>query len=1494
MNVSRVSHVFLKAILVIVVLTLVFSQAGWEANRALADASNPPVITEGDSTSVSMSQNGAPNAFSLTLHASGTGTLTWSISSPAGHGTASAGGTGTSEVIGYAPAADYSGPDSFVVQVDDGSGGADTITVNVMVMQDGNPNIDVWFEGSMNTHGGNMIWGWGWPLGLPITVTIDDPSNGLGIDFSDTQLSQPRDDGGTIIQFNNDNLPGFITKAGELITMTNGLQNRTLSVPPLSVTEVDTAADTIAGTTLPGTQVRVTAEETERLVTADGNGNWIADFSVAGLPPSEHGLADIRPGSWDWVFQHDASGDQTRYEWRVPNPLIQAQIFQNKVEGQDWLVSTIVTLTIDNPANGVGVDFSNSMIVDENRLVRFNDLGGLTLAPGMLLSMADGHTTKTHSVTDLAVTGVDPALDTVSGTGTPATQVDVQYCDPSGCIYRRVTVQPDGAWQADFSVAGATSDEQRLLDILPGMQGKAFQGDEDNDQTQVNWRAGIPGWQLKSQGGFGNTNNLILATESFNDQLYAATANWTDGGAQVWRSTGGSQWTPASEMGMSATYGATNSAILDLVTFNGQLYAAVGWGANEGQIWRTANGTDWNKVTEQEFGGASKHTVTVMAVFSNTLYAAASGTTGTAEIWRSSSGDSGSWERVAQNSFGDPDNGMLSGAAVFEGALFVAVNNSVDGAQVWRSADGNVWTQSNLSGFGDAANVELGSMAVFAGNLYVGTQNATSGGQIWRFDGATWLQSVGDGFGSLDNSRIVSLYAVQNQLFAVTNDWHGLQIWRTTNSTDWAALNQTGLGDSNNVLWWANATSTFANSYIIGTQNGTSGGEVWQYIGDSPVITEGDSISVSLSEDGSPAAFDLTLHATDPDNDPLNWSISGPASHGTATAGGTGASKAIGYTPHTNYNGADSFVVQVGDGVVGTDTITVSITVNPVNDAPTLSPIGTQSTNEGTATNAIPFTVGDIETSAASLIVTASSSNPVLAPNGNIALGGSGANRTITLTPAANQKGTATITVSVNDGDAISSNSFVLIVNAVNHLPVINQVLPQQGLGSVPNEIYINGYNFGEGVIARLGTVDLQTLRFNSSQLRATVPPGLATGAYALTVIQSDGASATLANAYMVLSTAVDDLYGYAYELWSSPSPLRALQAQQIGLVVHRQGGQNPISNVVVRFFLGDPAAGGVPIGDGSIPHLSPRGAQTTSGVIWTPSAAGEYTLYAVIDPAGQFNETLESNNVVSRKVTVLPAVGDQVAPHVDSFVINDGASSISNLAVSLDTVASDNPGGSGVAALMFVQYQYSAAADLWAPVQNSGWLGYSVARANYVWNLMPAGGVIYLQAWARDRAGNISVSPGGAYVNYRPASESVAAGQVRIYRYSLNAGQTITVRVTPTSGDPDLYIWAPDYTTRRPWISNRSSGFEEISFSAPIAGVYQIEVYGFTAAQYSISVTLSAATQIQADKAWVSADKSTYTQPYVALESQPGSYYALPPGVETPDFRVYAPLVTR
>ena len=113
--------------------------------------------------------------------------------------------------------------------------------------------------------------------------------------------------------------------------------------------------------------------------------------------------------------------------------------------------------------------------------------------------------------------------------------------------------------------------------------------------------------------------------------------------------------------------------------------------------------------------------------------------------------------------------------------------------------------------------------------------------------------------------------------------------------------------------------------------------------------------------------------------------------------------------------------------------LTITVTAN---QQPTITDIANQQIAEDGNTGALTFTVGDAETPAANLVVTGSSSNTALVPNANIVFGGSGANRTVTVTPLPNQFGSATITVTVTDANSGSAqDTFLLTVTAVNDLP---------------------------------------------------------------------------------------------------------------------------------------------------------------------------------------------------------------------------------------------------------------------------------------------------------------------------------------------------------------------------------------------------------------------------------------------------------------------------
>src|SRR5439155_25582748 len=89
----------------------------------------------------------------------------------------------------------------------------------------------------------------------------------------------------------------------------------------------------------------------------------------------------------------------------------------------------------------------------------------------------------------------------------------------------------------------------------------------------------------------------------------------------------------------------------------------------------------------------------------------------------------------------------------------------------------------------------------------------------------------------------------------------------------------------------------------------------------------------------------------------------------------------------------------------------------------------------------LSVTVNDAESPPSSLIVTASSGNTTLVPNtvSHLSVGGSGANRTVTVTPETGQQGVATITVNVSDSVNTSFTTFDVNVGT----PTISAIADQ-------------------------------------------------------------------------------------------------------------------------------------------------------------------------------------------------------------------------------------------------------------------------------------------------------------------------------------------------------------------------------------------------------------------------------------------------------------------
>ena len=203
-------------------------------------------------------------------------------------------------------------------------------------------------------------------------------------------------------------------------------------------------------------------------------------------------------------------------------------------------------------------------------------------------------------------------------------------------------------------------------------------------------------------------------------------------------------------------------------------------------------------------------------------------------------------------------------------------------------------------------------------------------------------------------------------------------------------------------------------------------------VNNAPVITQGESTSVTMSEDGAPTPFTLVLNATDSDHagSELSWSVSSAATNGTATASGTGLSKTVNYAPDTGFSGTDSFTVEVTDGDLS-DSIVVNVTVEAVNAAPVIDQGDTTAMTldeDGTQTLALSATDSDGDSLSWSVASAAERGGVNVDTNG-----------LVTYVPVADFNGSDSFTVQVSDSELTDSITVSVTVNPVNDVPVITE-----------------------------------------------------------------------------------------------------------------------------------------------------------------------------------------------------------------------------------------------------------------------------------------------------------------------------------------------------------------------------------------------------------------------------------------------------------------------
>lgn len=395
----------------------------------------------------------------------------------------------------------------------------------------------------------NEVMGNDWPPGETVTLTVDDPASALSPDYTGTDTPHP-------VPWNQSDLGVYYDlsalglKPGFVLTMSDSSVNKTLTLVDLQIASADPAADIVSGVAPTGMQVQVEVFadagdlKYRRYAVAGVSGEWSVDFTDAGTGWDEQAY-DIRGGTQGTAVIDQGNGSSTGTSWAALIPYMQVNIDDNMFAAHDWPLGATITMTIN------GTDMGS--IVVENYFwgwprtaAGFNYDYGRRLQAGDVVSITDGVTSDIYTITNMQVTHIDLAADTIEGVAAPGDLVQI-YGAPLGpcgfegvvCVNRWVTVDDTGHWFADFHVPGVDPDGnpiQATLDLQTGSAGQAMDIDHTDfevfesyghgDATWIDW--GPPWARIEASPWVARVGNLITlqAIEAYDLQGYEMTFDW--------------------------------------------------------------------------------------------------------------------------------------------------------------------------------------------------------------------------------------------------------------------------------------------------------------------------------------------------------------------------------------------------------------------------------------------------------------------------------------------------------------------------------------------------------------------------------------------------------------------------------------------------------------------------------------------------------------------------------------------------------------------------------------------------------------------------------------------------------------------------------------------------------------------------------------------------------------------------------------------------------
>ncbi len=627
--------------------------------------------------------------------------------------------------------------------------------------------------------------------------------------------------------------------------------------------------------------------------------------------------------------------------------------------------------------------------------------------------------------------------------GATSNDVAIGDVDGDGDIDAFVVNAPDAAeeqtganvvWknnnEGDFSDSGQTLGTSISLGVMM----KDLDGDGDIDAFVTNVSDpdnGLTGankvWKNNGKGTFTDSGQNLGTSDSYNvvlgdldadGDMDAFVVNFSDfdkdldGANKVWRNDGSGNFADSGQsLGTSDSHGV---ALGDL-DGDGDLDAFVANYEGPDKVWKN-NGSGVFTDSGQALGNSASRGVSLGDLDRDgDLDAFVCVMSGGNKIWLNSG--NGSFSDSGQSLGNAPSYEADLKDIDGDGNLDAFVANALRKPNALWLNDGKASFSGNGQSLGGSSSAGIALSDLDGDNdLDAFVANYSQGNRIWLNNSPPEIEEGSSITVDMDENAYPTPFSLT--LHASDTEGGGLSWSLASDPEHGRAYIIGGTGDSQEISYIPDDFHTGTDSFEVQVSDGADSSVITVNVDinpNVPEITEGDSITVEMDEDGDPIGFSLTLHASDhsdPDGENLVWSIAPtPVAIGDPETNGTGNEAVIAYAPEPNYNGMDTFRVQVTDGDGGYGFIGVNVNIRPVNDLPEIPQDAENAEISAPQANNLTLTLDDL---------TISINDPDSFYPGDFTLSvQDGENYTRsgnTITPSPDFYGTLTVPVILNDG----------------------------------------------------------------------------------------------------------------------------------------------------------------------------------------------------------------------------------------------------------------------------------------------------------------------------------------------------------------------------------------------------------------------------------------------------------------------------------------------